>query len=512
MNKINLIIPAAGAATRLRPLSSNTSKAMVRVNGKPCIDFILEQAGEHAEVSEVIIVDGTFNDIREYVKRRWSSKLNIKFVKQTSLDGPLNAIKIGVDSITDMSIPTVVWLGDAIILEEELPLGKDFLLTKEVTDHNNWCMWNVVNNTFHDKPVETVPNAVALVGLYSFSDTLRFMSALVDTDGQYDISSALVAYQRKYEPISTEKWYDIGEVSSYYKTCASLLSLKSRSFNTISYDSELNLIHKQPDYHNIDAIQTIDSEKSWYRGLDWRQELFVPRFIDSSSSLTLSYEPGLLLSDLLMYEDIPASTWEYIIDKIFHIVTQYFHAGNESAQNDPIYTFSTNCKKIWVGKTEDRLRGTVLPHDIKDQLIRYAHEIYKNCKPVACMLGDLHFGNVLYNAQNDKVTFIDPRGQYGDIEGVMGDSLYDWSKLAQDLVLGYNHLLSDIPYTCQEELTGIFKRMCKKYGVDYKLAVKGGVVLLATCIPLHNDNLARQKRFETKVVEYFDDKSSFHSI
>jgi hypothetical protein len=48
--------------------------------------------------------------------------------------------------------------------------------------------------------------------------------------------------------------------------------------------------------------------------------------------------------------------------------------------------------------------------------------------------------------------------------------------------------------------------------VDYDLAVKGGVVLLATCIPLHSDNIMRQQRFEERVNEYFSDKTSFHSL
>jgi UTP-glucose-1-phosphate uridylyltransferase len=61
--QINLVIPAAGAATRLRPLSSYTSKAMVRVNGKPCIDYILEHANRMTNVAQVVVVDGKYDDM-----------------------------------------------------------------------------------------------------------------------------------------------------------------------------------------------------------------------------------------------------------------------------------------------------------------------------------------------------------------------------------------------------------------------------------------------------------------
>ena len=75
---INLVIPAAGISSRLRPLSSNMSKIMVRINGKPCLDYIIEQAKilaniQNDELGEIIIVDGEFCDIREYCKQKYNN-------------------------------------------------------------------------------------------------------------------------------------------------------------------------------------------------------------------------------------------------------------------------------------------------------------------------------------------------------------------------------------------------------------------------------------------------------
>ena len=137
MDKFNLIIPAAGAATRLRPLSSNTSKVMVRVNGKPCLDYIIEAV--NGDVDEIVVVDGQFDDIREYCKIKHPK---VKFATQPKLKGPRDAIKIGMDALENNFNPVVVWLGDAIILEKGLPFGHDFLLTKRVEDQSAWCMWD----------------------------------------------------------------------------------------------------------------------------------------------------------------------------------------------------------------------------------------------------------------------------------------------------------------------------------------------------------------------------------
>jgi len=105
---INLIIPAAGEATRLRPLSSNTSKAMVRVNGKPTIDYILEQAYRLADIDEIVVVDGQLRDIREYCAKKHP---NVKFVRQEELNGPKYAIDLGMKALDDSNKPVVVYEG-----------------------------------------------------------------------------------------------------------------------------------------------------------------------------------------------------------------------------------------------------------------------------------------------------------------------------------------------------------------------------------------------------------------
>jgi len=115
MGKFNLVIPAAGSATRLKPLSSNISKVMVRVNGKPCLDYIVEAV--NGSVEEIVVVDGKFDDIREYCKIKHPK---INFVKQPKLNGPRDAINLGIKKLKNLDMPLVVWLGDAIILEKDL--------------------------------------------------------------------------------------------------------------------------------------------------------------------------------------------------------------------------------------------------------------------------------------------------------------------------------------------------------------------------------------------------------
>lgn len=491
MDKFNVIIPAAGAATRLRPLSSNTSKIMVRVNGKPCLDYIIEGLGDN--VNKIVIVDGEFNDIREYCKIRHP---HIKFAKQPMLNGPRDAISCGMNTISDYSIPVVVWLGDAIILEKDLPLGSNFLLTKSVEDHSAWCMWD--GKKYYNKPKTPVEDSVALVGLYSFKDGAAAKAAFSEATG-YDISEALTLYEtytrESFNSVLTNKWYDIGDLPNYYKTCAALLNLKARAFNRLDYNAELGTICKSPDYHDEHSVKTLKAEKMWYDNLTPEQSMFTPRILPSKTHLIMSYESGILLSDLMLYENLADSTWDYILDKVFKIKTKYFNC--ESNDMEFIENFSALSKSMWIDKSKSRLDSIDFSYENKTKLIDISTKVHRSTKPIFGMHGDLHFGNILYNQQTDQFKFIDPRGNYGDKLGNEGDDLYDWAKLAHDLYHGYNSMVSNVPQNIY--LKEAFKRKLAEYDLPVDLILNAGLLLLATCISLHKDDPNRQLRIKKYV-------------
>lgn len=511
--KINLIIPAAGEATRLRPLSSNTSKVMVRVNGKTCLDYIIEQARKYADVQSIVITQGKLNDIHEYCKIKYPKDVSI--VTQEQLNGPHEAIRLALKYLDfstdhDESLPVVIWLGDAIILDENLPLGDDFLLTKQVSDHFNWCMWD--GSKFYNKPTKNITNGVALVGLYSFSNGVDTIDAFRETCDSYEISDALEKYlekNHKFENIPTNQWYDIGSIRSYHETCSALLNRKSRVFNNVEYDKNLGIIRKYPDYHDDFSIQTLQNEKLWYSKLSLEQKCFTPQIFNSDNKfeLMMSYESGDILSDYMLYENLAESAWEYILEKLFRIKMNYFSNRVIGDSWGFVEQFEDHSDIMWVKKTRDRLENTVdlFNQSEIDTIIKLAEHVKKATYPVAIMHGDLHFGNVLYNCQNDRMIFIDPRGKYGMFEGTCGDQLYDWCKLAHDLYYGYNAIVANVSKNIL--VKKLFLEMLHRYNLPVDLILDGGLVLLATCIPLHYDDPSRQQRLVETVKTYLKERS-----
>jgi dTDP-glucose pyrophosphorylase/fructosamine-3-kinase len=496
---INIVIPAAGEATRLRPLTSNCSKAMVRIHGKPAIEYIIESIYKNtSDVNEIVIVDGKHDDIREWVER--SNYKNIKCIKQGSLNGPRDAIHVGIQHLTNKDLPLVVWLGDAIILDDDLPLGTDFLLTKEVEDHFAWCMWD--GQDFFNKPKETVPNAVALVGLYSFKDGFKADFAFSNTY-EYDISFSLEKYARAtgnpFTRVNTNKWYDIGDIASYHRTCAEFLTFKARTFNSFKYDPDLNVVTKVPQYTSSFAVETVMNEKKWYAGLNSKQRMFVPKILDNDFGLSLSYESGTLLSDLFIHENVSNSTIDYLIEKVVLAIRNHFHV---QPSLEFLKSFGSNAELIWKRKTIDRLSVmTDMSESTKNFYIEVASMCMHKAQPVQAMHGDLHFGNILYNPYNDSITLLDPRGEYGKHIGCGGDHMYDLAKLSHDLYHGYNSLFHSKPYP--KYVRESFRKIIRKYyPKEYVEIIDGGALLIATCIPLHYDNPNRQKHMREYVDEY----------
>lgn len=68
------ILLAAGMGTRLRPLTLETPKSLIEVNGKPLLERQVEFLKEKG-INDIIVVTGYLNDKFEYLKEKYNVKL-----------------------------------------------------------------------------------------------------------------------------------------------------------------------------------------------------------------------------------------------------------------------------------------------------------------------------------------------------------------------------------------------------------------------------------------------------
>jgi len=471
--KVNVIIPAAGLATRMRPLTNTVSKAMLPVNGKPCLQYILD-AFKHYNIGEIVVVDGKLEDIRQRFP-------HLKYVQQECPTGPADAIKLGYAALLDKESPVVVWLGDTIVLDTNLPFGTDFLAVAEKPDHSEWCVTD--GKTYFDKPVEFHTGFKALVGIYGWQRGRLLGSHLGDSTIGPEISSILQLH-KEFKLVNVQHHFDVGNFNNYYATAASLKSLTARAMNRLKVDTFYGTIEKTSESHG-DKIQ---KERLWYLSLNEEQRLFTPRIL-SGPNLKMTLEPGFPLADLLVYDQVPMATWRMLLERLYRIMEEVFwndprkqHLNNEAA-NYAMYI------------TEPGKRILPATQHLTSWIVFQGIQMMKDATWAPVIHGDFHTGNILFEPATGKLTLVDPRGEFGVI-GTAGDKMYDLYKLYQDLYHGYHFMLYGInPPPALIEIRDMLAELSFMFGYNHTKLVRGGLFLLATCLPFHADDPARQQRF-----------------
>ena len=100
MSKVICIILAAHPAPQLTPLTENTPKALLHINGRPLIDYNLSQLSNMAD--QFVIVTNHFeNLIQDTIGHEYKGK-KVEYVHQNSpTGGTLDAFRYGVYSTHD---------------------------------------------------------------------------------------------------------------------------------------------------------------------------------------------------------------------------------------------------------------------------------------------------------------------------------------------------------------------------------------------------------------------------
>jgi dTDP-glucose pyrophosphorylase len=506
--KRSVIIPAAGLATRMKPLSRGVSKAMIPVNGRPLISYVIEKIFEEPGEIEIVIVENELGDISEFVSRVYPTK-NIKCVVQSEKKGPLHAIDVGYTALEYKDSRVTIWLGDTICLDSFNYHG-DFLAVHPVADPHRWCIVDPDGNLY-DKMDCEVPSNFALIGVYNFSNRKSFdkslkkgMSARVHK-GEHQISALLEAYMKLQGPmtlVQAEEWYDCGELNTYYESKARLLSRTARTFNQIEVDTFLGTVTKKSE-----NVEKIEAERNWFLSLNEKQSLFCPRILDGpAGQLRMTLEPGTALNEVLVYDNLRTDIWHAVIRKILRIHHEVFfeEASPEKISEDKI---AEHCFQQYFLKTRKRIaevsKYVDVSFEVSQFLINTGLQLCESPKWSSVIHGDSHLGNIIYEPQSGSIKFVDPRGAFGNTWN-QGDMRYDMAKLLQDFYCGYalivagqyhwigRKLIIDWPPGTQS-LSEFLEDELKRFGYDTDILKRLSILLLITAIPFHTDNPQRQQ-------------------
>lgn len=232
------IILAAGYATRLYPLTLNKPKALLPINGKPILDYIVSEIETISEIDELIIVSNT-KFYNSFVN--WSKDTNYR-LKITVLDdgttddsnklGAIGDISYAIDKLK-IDDNVLIMAGDNIFTfklkdyyNEFKKLGKDMILTKELSDIDDLKrMANVITDNsgkvidMVEKPENPKSNLAAFASYIYTKNTIPMIKKYLNDGNNPDAPGFFPSWLCKYKDVYAYNFigecYDIGTPKSY---------------------------------------------------------------------------------------------------------------------------------------------------------------------------------------------------------------------------------------------------------------------------------------------------------
>ncbi|AFV24579.1 putative glucose-1-phosphate thymidylyltransferase [Methanolobus psychrophilus R15] len=242
---MKVIIPAAGAGTRLFPHTHTKPKPMVFIAGKPIIGHILDRMIDlHPE--EIILVVGYRKEqLISYVDKHYSSIFNIRYVCQENRMGLGHSVYLAKEHIRDSE--TMIALGDMIFKSGYKDFHDQYcqngacsasIGVREVEEPRKYGIVYLKEQSSHIERLEEKPenpsSNLGIAGVYFIKDTPLLLNILewmiengVKTRGEYQLTDALqemVSRGSELKTFEVSSWYDCGHATSLLEANRILLS------------------------------------------------------------------------------------------------------------------------------------------------------------------------------------------------------------------------------------------------------------------------------------------------
>jgi glucose-1-phosphate thymidylyltransferase len=232
---MKVIIPLAGKGTRLRPHTHITPKPMLKIAGKPVIDYVMEDLERLGNIEQVIYITGHLKEkVEEYVRAKYP--FDAVFIEQKVQDGTAGAVALArpyvdqpeciifVDTIFDADLSVVNRTdADGIIWVKTVEDYQRFGVVVTDSDGN---MTKIV-----EKPSTPISKR-ANIGLYYVKNWKLLYEGIDATlarpknKGEYYLTDAfqyMIDHGAKIKVIDVAGWYDAGEQGTLLETNRTML-------------------------------------------------------------------------------------------------------------------------------------------------------------------------------------------------------------------------------------------------------------------------------------------------
>jgi glucose-1-phosphate thymidylyltransferase len=232
---MKVIIPLAGKGTRLRPHTHITPKPMLKVAGRPVMDYVMDDVQALGNVEQVVYITGHLKEkVESYATRAYG--LPSVFVEQAVQDGTAGAVALAkpyVDQPVLIIFVDTIFDADLSIVNSTDADG--IIWTKEVEDYQRFGVVVTDADGFMTRIVEKPKEPIskrANIGLYYIRNWQLLYEAIdhvlqqPPNKGEWYLTDAfqyMIDHGAKIKVVDVAGWYDAGQVETYLETNRTML-------------------------------------------------------------------------------------------------------------------------------------------------------------------------------------------------------------------------------------------------------------------------------------------------
>ena len=231
---MKVIIPLAGKGTRLLPVTKHVPKPLIRVAGRPVMDYVMDML-DGLDIEELILITGHLKEqVEHHVRTRYRQPA--RFIEQKVQDGTAGAVALAephVDGPVLIIFVDTLFDADLSLVKRENADG--IIWAKEVEDYQRFGV--VVTDAdgymtrIVEKPSEPI-SRLANIGLYYIRDWQTLFAGIHRTltqpknKGEWFLTDAfqyMIDQGRRIRVAEVSGWYDCGKVETLLDTNLHLL-------------------------------------------------------------------------------------------------------------------------------------------------------------------------------------------------------------------------------------------------------------------------------------------------
>src|SRR3954467_5847873 len=231
---MQVIIPLAGKGTRLRPHTHLVPKPMLKVAGRPVMDWVMDRL-DGLGVTELIFITGHLKDqVEAYARSRYA--IPQRFIEQKVQDGTAGAVNLARPHVHEPVLIIFVYT----VFEADLTLinrtdADGIIWAKEVEDYQRFGVVVTDAHGYMTRIVEkpsTPISKLANIGLYyiravdSLWKGIDHVLANPANKGEWYLTDAfqwMIEHGKRILTAEVGGWYDCGKLDTLLETNEILL-------------------------------------------------------------------------------------------------------------------------------------------------------------------------------------------------------------------------------------------------------------------------------------------------